>query len=633
MKLFTLISLLSICFPVLLSSQSKAPAGKTSTYVHCTKFYISKPMRELPDYKPATGNVMRDAADDKGIGIHRTENGTFHPSNNYTDPLRQTATGSVMGTDMPLVDFEGAAEIEFCPGDPNGAVGPNDYVQLLNTTYTVFDKLGNTLLPTKDLGSFWPGDPDDGDPVVLYDKFADRWFISEFQVTNIPNQLCVGVSTTNDPTGSYYVWIFSMGNTDPDYPKYSIWSDGYYLTFQGFNVDSGQANVPQQVGVLERNRMLRGDPGAGLILGNIPTPPVFLSSGPYATGVSEPKTLDCDASALPPFGTPNYLVYFRNTATGAYSNIIAMDSLIFDTTAHTLTITRADSFAVPYFNSYFTGGTRQDISQPGYAHGVSALDGRFSYRTPYIVFTGYNSVVLSNAVNLGGLVAGIRWYELRQDDGTGKWSVYQEGTYGPNDGISRWNAAIGEDEDGDIALTYNVADSVSVYPGIRYTGRLSTDPLGQMTFAEQTAVAGTATIICDHRWGDYSQMDVDPSDGLTFWGINQYGGAGGVQDNRIFSFKLEGNSSTGIKETEDQTEVKAYQDGNYLEVIAKGLPGDEQLLVNLFDISGRQLTSQNIVPVSSMFETKINVSSLPKGIYFVRIGRMNFQRVVKTVIH
>lgn len=636
-KRFVVFCGISLCFPFISSAQSNAvPNGKpSSTYIHCSRFFVSKPIRDLPDYNPEPGE-RREAAD-KLRKIYKPKNNSLQPTNlkpqnDYNDPLRQTGTGTVQGSAAPIINFEGTIDSVWDPGDPNGAVSPDYYVQLINVEFTVFDKHGNIIVSPKDLGNFWPGHPDDGDPVVLYDKFADRWFISQFQVTNIPNQLCVGISQTNDPAGAYYVWEFDMNTTYPDYPKYSIWTDGYYVTYQGFNVNTGQPNVPQQMAVLERNRMLKGDPNAGMIIASLPTPPDF--QGGNNSLFSAPKTLDCDASALPPYGTPDYLVFFENKASGGYSNSIVMYQVATDTTSHTVTISRADSFAVPAFNAYFSDGSYKDISQPGYLHGVDALDGTFNFRVPYVRFTGYNSVVLSNTVNLGGSVAGIRWYELRQNDTTKIWSVYQEGTYGPNDGISRWNGAICMDDEGDIALEYSVADSLDVYPGIRYTGRLVSDPTGQMTFAEQTAIAGTSTLSdVNNRWGDYSQLDIDPADGLTFWATNQYGGFSNsyTQLTRIFSFALA--PDLGVAPLQNPVTVKAYQNGSFLYVTATDLPANAPLKVDLFDITGRQLTTQQVMPAANSFETQINVATLPKGIYFIRIGKENFQRVIKTVIN
>jgi len=625
--------LLALCVFISFSASAQNSGSilpQSSTYIHSTKFFVSKPIRELPDYKPEKGITRQEAADKIRQAI-RPSTGNFQPGNDYSDPVRQTGVGSSLGNGAPLVNFEGALDSIWDPADPNGAVSANYYVQLVNVTFTVYDKKGNIVLPTKDLGSFWSGDPTDGDPIVLYDKFADRWFISEFQITNSPYQLCVGVSQTNDPMGAYYVWEYSMGPIDPDYPKYSIWTDGYYITYQGLNVKNNQPIVPQQMAVLERNRMLKGDPNAGMIIANLPTPPDF--QGGRNSLFAAPKTLDCDASALPPYGTPNYLVFFENKASGGYSNSIVMYKVATDTLAHTVAITRADSFLVPTFNAYFSDGSEKDISQPNYPNGVDALDGTFNFRVPYLRFTGYNSVVLSNTVNLGGSVAGIRWYELRQDEVTKVWSIYQDGTYAPNDGISRWNGAICMDQEGDIAMEYSVASS-TVYPSIRYTGRLAGDALGQMTIAEQTVINGTATLSgTNHRWGDYSQLDIDPSDGVTFWGTNQYGGYSDnfTQLTRIFSFGFA--PDLGIPSLQNKTELKAYQNGSILLVKASGLPDNDLLEVDLFDITGRQLTTQHVMPVANMFEAQINVATLPKGVYFIQVGKNNFQRVIKTEIN
>ncbi len=630
MKLLAgLFSFMCLFLVKLTSAQNTAPEknnAQSSTCIHCSRFFVSKPMRDLPDYK-SSPDAMREASDKRRRNMH-PNNTTPLSAYDYTDPLRQTNTGSA-GTniDVPIVDFPGTTDFEF-PGDPNGAVDSTYYVQTINVSYTVFDKVGNVVMPAKDLGSLWAGDPQDGDPVVLYDKFADRWLITEFQITNVPYQFCVALSKTNDPTGAFYVWQFNIGSIDPDYPKYAIWNNGYYITFQGFN--GFNPIVPQEMAVLERNRMLKGSPSAAMIIANLPSSPAF--QGGNNSLFTAPKVLDCDASALPPFNTPDYVLFFENIASGGYSNSIIMDSLVVDTTAHTFRIAKADSFAVPTFNAYFTNGSDGDITQPGDPNGVDALDGTFNFRTPWMKFPGYNSVVLSNTVNLGGLVAGIRWYELRETAGV--WSVYQNGTYGPADGVSRWNGAICQDYDGNIAMEYSVASS-SVYPGIRYTGRHAADPLGQMTFGEQTAIAGNGTLSgTSGRWGDYSQLDIDPADGITFWGINQYGDASSnsLQLNRIFSFKLEGTVS-GIEEVKNQAALNVYQNGSLIYVKATGLPGNDELLIDLFDISGRQLATQHVTPVSNSMETQMNVSALPKGVYFVRIGKENFQRVAKIEVN
>jgi hypothetical protein len=306
---------------------------------------------------------------------------------------------------------------------------------------------------------------------------------------------------------------------------------------------------------------------------------------------------------------------------------------VHDTAAKTLTISKWDSLAPVAFNDYFNAYSFSTLSEPGVPsysnNAVDALDGSFNFRVPYLVFTGYNSVVLSNTVNTGNTVAGIRWYELRQDPSTLHFSIFQQGTYAPADGANRWNGSIAMDQDGDIAMAYSCDDSVSLYPCIRYTGRLVGDALGVMTGAEQTAIAGTSPAInCFSRWGDYSDMTIDPTDGITFWHTNQYD-KGGSAANRIFSFKIIGS---GVNNLIDLSEFKVYQDGNAINVVANKLPSNDQVQIDLFDISGKKLSSQMVKPAGNSIQTTVPVNGLPTAVYFVRIGNENYQRVFKLLV-
>ncbi len=541
----------------------------------------------------------------------------FIPGPVVIDPVMQTSQGARAAYSFATIEnFDGDVGSAI-PPDPNGAVGPNNFVESINTQYHVFDKFGNSVAGPIDLATLFPGSEDDGDPIVMYDKFADRWFISEFQVPfSPPYYLMAAVSVTNDPTGAYYVWWFNVGSNFPDYPKYSIWTDGYYATAQ-FG--------PQEIIVLERNRMLKGSPSAGMITASLPSSPPF--GGNNSLG-SAPKTLDCDGP-LPPYGTPNYLTFFENTNSGGYSNSIVMFKLATDTSAKTITVSKSDSMATSPFNAYFNGASYADIAQPGAGNTLDALDGTFNYRVPYMIFPGYNSVVVCNTVNTGGLVSGIRWYELRQNNVTKVWSIYQQGTYAPADGVSRWNGSICMDNNGNISLAYNVSSN-SIFPGIRYTGRFSTDPLGTMSITEQTAISGIGTLYgVYNRWGDYSQSTLDP-DGYTFWHVNEYGGSGGSENTRIFSFRI---SPLGIPGINNDVVSKIYQSGDQLNVNASGLSTSDKVLVDLFDIDGKQISSQSIIPASGTIETHINVSGLATGIYFVRIGNANFQDVKKVEVN
>src|SRR2546430_10461476 len=134
---------------------------------------------------------------------------------------------------------------------------------------------------------------------------------------------------------------------------------------------------------------------------------------------------------------------------------------------------------------------------------------------------------------------GVRWFELRRSGGP--WGLFQEGTFAP-DASDRWLGSIAMDGGGNLAMGYSIT-SPSVFPGIRYTGRLAADPAGTMTVAETTIVAGSGTQD-NERWGDYSSMNLDPVDDCTFWYTNEYIPAGGRWRTRIARVRF--TSPTGV---------------------------------------------------------------------------------------
>jgi hypothetical protein len=131
----------------------------------------------------------------------------------------------------------------------------------------------------------------------------------------------------------------------------------------------------------------------------------------------------------------------------------------------------------------------------------------------------------------------VRWYEIR-NPATAP-AIYQQGTYAP-DGNSRWMGSVAMDGDGNMALGYSVSGP-GLYPSIRYTGRVASDPPGLMTQGETSIIAGSgAQTGTGSRWGDYSMMSVDPVDDCTFWYTQEYIQATGTAPwkTRIASFKF-----------------------------------------------------------------------------------------------
>lgn len=607
-NLYLLLSLIILSFTSF--SQVVFQPAASSKYIKPNSFRISKPLRELPTSDVVPQHIEMDLPVQVG---NKYVNNNHQSKNINPDPVVQQFPGSIP-LDSPLVNFEGG---NYYRPDCSVAAGPNHIVQTVNLcNLAIYDKNGNLQLAT-DFTALGAGCSDD--PIVLYDKFADRWVISD--VTNGYMDITVAVSTSPDPTGTYYIYNYTFP-VMPDFQKISLWNDGYYATYRDINNDT------IGLGVFERNRMLVGDMSAGIILTLFPNGSVINQGGQLP---GSPKIFSCDG-ALPAYGSPNYLVYFTNTNYGDATNSIMIYKMITDTTLHTCHLVFDTSLVTAPFDANFTSSCGWgSIKEPG-GDAVWSLDGPFQYRVPYIKFTGYGAAVLCNAVDVGNCIAGIRWYEIRQNDTTQKWSIYQQATYAPNDSISRWNSSICMDLNGDISLAYNVTNSTNLYPGIRFTGRLAGDPLGQMTFNEQTAMLGTHSF--PTQWGDYCASALDP-DGITFWHTNQYiiDSTGNTANTRIFSFRLT-NSHTGIPVISiDQLDYKVYQSNNNLNVQVRGLPSNDKVVVDLFDIDGKQINSQWISPQSEQFEYKINVTGLSKAAYLVRIGNSKFQKVTKIILN
>lgn len=440
----------------------------------------------------------------------------------FADPIRQSAFGTTT-SDTTIQNFEGVGFSGSLPPDTDGDVSTDFYMQIVNLRYKVFNKSGVGVFGPFNNSSVFNGLPNnsnDGDGIVLWDENAGRWLFSQFSLPNYPNgpfYQNVAISQTNDPTGSWYRYQFTF-SIMPDYPKLSVWQDAYYMTIRRFASGSGSWLGPAAV-AFDRNKMLVGDPSAAMVMFNLPS----TSEGPLA--------LDCD-SDFPPAGTPNNVSYLVSSP--PQLNMYEFHVDWSNTNNSTFNLTT--SVPLTTFSVFGNGGNF--IPQPGTSQKLDAFSRKgLMFRMPYRKFNGYSSAVACFTVNVAGK-AGIRWMEIR-NTGSG-WTLYQEGTYAPDAANYRWMPSIAMDSSGNIALGYSIS-STSLYPSIRYTGRLAGDALGTMTLAEKGITNGGGSQTDNSgRWGDYSCMSVDPSAPGTFWYTNQYysSTSGASWQTRVASFSL-----------------------------------------------------------------------------------------------
>jgi len=404
--------------------------------------------------------------------------------------------------------------VTSAPSDVNLAVGPNDVVQVVNTSYAVFSKSGTVILGPASFASLFTGFSDCtrtyySDPIALYDQQANRWVLSilGFDSTSSgPYYHCIAVSTSGDPTGSYARYSFVSQTNLPDYPKMSVWPDAYYVTY---NMFSGNTPLGAQVCAHNRNAMLAGQ---------AETAQCFTTS----SSNSGLMPANWDGTNLPPTGSANYVLSLASTANNLSLWMFHVDWM----TPSNSTLTGPTNLPVAAFNEACTnGGTC--IPQTGTSTQLDSLGDRLMYRLAYRNFGDHESLVANHSVNAGSQT-GVRWYEIRSP-ASGP-VVYQQGTYAP-DTNHRWMASIAMDSAGDIGLGFSVSGS-TIHPQIHYTGRLSSDPLGSLTQGEASIIDGAGsqtTYLCFPffqcaltRWGDYTGMQIDPSDDCTFWYTDQY---------------------------------------------------------------------------------------------------------------
>ncbi len=421
-------------------------------------------------------------------------------------------------------NFAGIGVFGGSPSDSNGSVGNNQYVETVNTRYQVWSLNRATYVATSVLGpssinTLWSGfggpceTQNSGDPIVLYDKIANRWLISQFTTTLSGGSYyqCVAVSTTANAIGTYARWAFVVpSGRFGDYPHFGVWIDAYYMMGHAFASTSG-GYIAAMFAAMDRKKLLDGDPTATWQVIFDPT-----------EGGHMPA--DLDGFTPPPTNAPG--IFLSLHPSGMFIYRMKVD---FDTPANTK---RTKQATVPVAASSAACGGGSCLPQPGTSAVLDSLADRLMFRLAYRNFVDHESLVVSHSVDpsVTGVVSGVRWYDFRLS-GTPDAvcdsypCIYQQGTVAdvPN-GRSRWMSSIAMDSAENILVGYSTTGKAAdtENQSLRYTGRAKDDPLGTMTAPEATIATGTKNNTSNSRWGDYSSMSVDPFDDCTFWYVAQY---------------------------------------------------------------------------------------------------------------
>ena len=637
-KIFGALLILALASLVVWLPDNMAGAGSQTALRSASSAGAQAPIQqEGPEFdlfvsEPVTPSVTLAAADlpaaepeywlDREINPRLSYGNVVDP--NYNPPggpdpllaLQESVTPAepdAFGT--PILNFNGQGYTGVNPPDTVGDVGPNHYIQMINgsggSLVRLYNKATGAPIGSQfnldDLATGGACQSGAGDPIVLYDKLANRWLLSEFAASG--NHLCVYVTTGPNPAGTYYYYDFTTPNF-PDYPKYAVWPDAYYV--------STNENSPTAY-ALNRTRMLNGLSA---------TYQRFTAPSLSGFGFQALTPADLDGATAPPAGSQGLFARHRDTEVHGPGGLPAKDLIELWRLQVNWTTPSASSFSkladiqVAEFDSTLCGLTSFScVQQPGTSVRLDPLREVVMWRLAYRNF-GSRQVLVGNFttdVN-GNDRAGVRWFELRKI-GSGAWSLYQEGTYAPGT-PSRWMGTIAMDGSGNIALGYNISSS-SVYPGLRYAGRLASDPLGTLPKGEYTLVNGTASNN-SNRYGDYSAMSVDPSDDCTFWFTGEWN-AGGTWSTRIGKFKF------------DQCGGTPAQRKVYLPIVRKGGPARGTVTGRVVNATNAQAIPGATICVlstnqcaTSTSQGNYTIGNVPAGSQTVRATASGFTALQQT---
>jgi fibronectin type 3 domain-containing protein len=585
-----------------LAPQQFGPGGGGMIVGRDYKHDVSPPLRDIPPARiPPRPNHEANPPRSTGLG---------HA--NAADPVVQN-TLAPLAMPTTLLNFNGipfpGVSCNCAPPDTNGEAGATQYVQIVNEGYQVFNKSnGASQLGPVSIATIWNGfggvcqNNGDGDPVLLYDQLANRWLVSQFAGSSVPTDECIAVSTSSDATGSYNRYGFHLGTNFFDYPHLGVWPDAYYMSMNVFN-SSGTLYLGPQPFAFDRAKMLAGQSAT------------YISpAGPLGGSVDPILPSDLDGSALPPAGAPNSFVGFPGG--GRYTTYhFHVD---FATPSNSTWTTFASPAAAGFTQLCTT--TRSCVPQLGTTSKLDAIADRLMFRLAYRNFGDHESVVGNYTVSSGG-VAGIRWFELRNVT-SGPEAVSQESTYQP-DTTWRWMGSAAMDHSGDIALGFS-ASSGSIYPQIRYAGRLAGDPINVLAQGETHLFDGTGSQTgTSSRWGDYSDITVDPVDDCTFWYTTEYYATTGSFNwrTRIGSFKF---SSCGSAATVPGAPTLSASAGDAVVHLTWTVPSDGGSPITNYKVyrgttSGGETLLTTVGNVSSFDDTAVTNGNT----YYYQVSAVN----------
>ena len=330
------------------------------------------------------------------------------------------------------------------------------------------------------------------------------------------------------PTGAYYLYALQHDPANPnrfgDYPKFALWPDAYYLTMNLFTDPTpSRVFVGVRVYALDRASMISGGPAnaIGFTIG--------------LAGVGDSYSLvpaSFRTGSAPPAGEHEFLLAVDSNIPGValtqihgwYFHVDFMNpanSTIGLGPDHT---PNAEITVNPFIPAC-TAETCNLVPQQGTSQKLDTLGDKIMTPVVYQNRNGTESLwaAQTTMLNFPDGPTAVSWYQFDVTGGNFPATpVQQQEWTNGDDGLWRWMPSIAVDQNGNMAIGYSTS-SPSMYAGIRYAGRLASDPLNNLGQGEAIMTNGAGAQLTGlGRWGDYTMTTIDPADGITFWHTNEY---------------------------------------------------------------------------------------------------------------
>jgi hypothetical protein len=420
-----------------------------------------------------------------------------------------------------VLGFEGISQYDaaafgrnFIPPDTNGAVGQTQYLEVTNGAYSVFDKYTGTQLSLVSDVAFWAAAGQtgaNGDSRVMYNAAAGRWIVASFGASVADIQ--IAISDTDNALGGWKSTKFTgfAGGT-ADYPTLALDRNAVYIGTNNFTTSF-----------------------QGTTLNVIPLDSLFNALAPTTTNMKQFTTTL--ASGI----DRGFAQQGVNSSTaGSTGNVVGASVYDFDEVAfkvNGLTSSNATGSTLGAIDligeSAFTSpgpGRQPSVGIAANQRIISTLDERISSS----VYEAGGRIYMVHTVNSGFDAldeARVRYVVM---DAT-TFNILDEGDIG-SAGYDYYQGSIAVNALGEVVIGYNRSGLSASDGKIRiYAKTFETNGAGELVSTSgeilikesltddyhNGSVFGLASV-GRQRWGDYSQVSVDPTDAHGFYLIGQF---------------------------------------------------------------------------------------------------------------